>query len=684
MNKFISHRLFLILFVLFSLENLWANNIELSSPDRNLKLVFNLSEKGEPQYQVFWKNQQIMSPSRLGVSFTRGGNLQEGLFLKKVEESETVDYTYPLVVGKTSSARDYYNQVSLSLQEKDYLKRELGIIFRVYNDGVAFRYLFPGASSQKPLSLASELSEFNFPSDYKCWAQHLPHFNSNFEAEFDEVTLCTIYGSAELKNPIMQYLYCFDFPADKYHYELVGLPLLVEIPGGPMLAVAEADLKNYPGMYLQKTIKDQPRLNSVLSPLRGGNGVVARFESPGESAWRVIMVGENSGSLIESNIILNLNRPLAIEDPSWIKPGKACWDFLAGRKVPKELGFEGGMNLGTLKYFIDFAAEFNLEYYLIDLGWCPGVTWERENPKVNQLATVDGINMEELAAYAGEKGVGLFLWARWDNIRDDMERVFSTFREWGIKGVKIDFMDSDDQYMVNWYETCISTAAKYNLLIDFHGAFKATGLTRTWPNYITQEGVKGLEWSNTDKNLNARHNVTLAYTRMLVGPMDYTPGGFNNILPKDYSYMDFKVITTRAQQLAMFVVYESPLMVLADSPQVYRGKPESEFLKVVPSSWDKTKFIEGKTAEYIIMARQHGKDWYLGGMTNDDEREVNMSLSFLEKGKRYKLTVYEDGSDANVNPTSVNIRELYVENEDMLKIKMAPRGGFAASLTEYN
>ncbi len=667
----------LILISLIHTSRSLALEAELVSPNGKISVNFSLNEKGEPIYSIQSSNIKIIEGSRLGVVLQQGGKLQDHLEIKSISDSKTIDSTYYPVLGKKHKIRNHFNQLTISLQEKKFYRRKLNLTFRAYNDGIAFRYGFPLEEKSNDLTLIAELSEFNFVDDYPCWAQHLPHFNSNYEAPFDQVTLNTIYGKAELKDPIMQYLFCFDFPADKYHRELIGLPLLVDIQNGPVLAIAEADLKDYPGMYLQKRKGSTPALNSILSPLRNENGISAKFSTPHSSPWRVIMIGEGPADLIESNIIYNLNRPLAIDDPSWIKPGKSAWDFLAGRNVAQGLGFEGGMNMKTLKYYIDFAAEFNLEYSLIDLGWCPGVGWKKENPAVDQLKAIDGIDIPKLVKYAEKKGVGLILWARWNNIRDDMERVFSTFEKWGIKGVKIDFMDSDDQYMVNWYEKCISTAAKYHLLINFHGAYKPTGLSRTWPNYITQEGVKGLEWANTDKNLTTKHNVTLAYTRMLVGPMDYTPGGFNNVLPEDHTYMHFEVITTRAHQLAMLIVYESPLMVLADAPHAYKGRPESEFIKTVPSSWDDTRFIEGKIGEYIVLARKKSTGWYIGGMTNSKERKVTIPLSFLDNNKAYITTIYEDSPNANTAPKEVNIRKKEIKNTGSLNIKMKQRGGFA-------
>jgi alpha-glucosidase len=650
---------------------------EVKSPDGRLQARFFLNATQRPVYTVAFQGKEMIRESGLGFVWMEGGLLRDSMQLAPVSQ-HAFSETYPLVTGKMAQARNQYQEITLACQEKRPDGRQYQIQCRAYNDGIAFRYVFTGQPAGRSFHILSELTEFNFAGDYPCWTQHLPHFNWNYEKGFDKVSLASIYGTPELSFPIMQYLSGFDFPAAFNREKLVGLPLVIEVPNGPAVAVAEADLRDYPGMYLQN-VPGRPSLTSVLAPLPQGNGVRAIIQTPQESPWRVLMVGENTGKLIESPLILNLNRPNQLADVSWIKPGKSTWDFLSGRAV-KGVDFKGGMNMETMQYYIDFASEYKLEYFVMDDGWCPDVVWFKENPTADPLKTVPGIDIPALVKYATGKNVGLILWARWDNIRENMDKAFAGFQQWGVKGVKIDFMDSDDQYMVNWYEKCLATAAKYHLLINFHGAYKPTGLIRTYPNYITQEGVKGLEWSNTTTTLTSKHNVTLAFTRMLLGPMDYTPGGFNNVKPEDYEYSHFNVMTTRAHQLAMCIVYESPLTVLADAPHVYRENPESAFYKGVPSSWDETRYLAGKTGEYIVLARRKGKDWYIGGMGDENERTVSIPLSFLESKKKYSLTSYQDGKEANLNPKQVEIRKETSTAQSVLNIKLAANGGFALQL----
>lgn len=663
-------------FLLLNAGILSSQTLSLLSPDNNVSASIFLNSEKQLTYKVSWAGKEVIAPSNLGFIMLEGGIMKNNMAITG-NKRESHNSTYNLPSGKFKTIVNQYNEITINATEAKGLKRKVNLIFRAYDDGVAFRYVFP-TQTAKTFDIMAELSEFNFTGDYPSWVQHLPGFNWNYEKGFDKVTLSSIYGKPELSDPVMQYIYCFNFPAAINHSKLIGLPLVTEIDGGPAVAITEADLHNYGGMYLQNTM-GQPKLHTVISPLPTGNGIKVSLKTPSETPWRVIMMAKTAGNIIESNLISNLNRASKIDDVSWIKPGKSTWDFLAGRDIVG-VDFESGMNMKTLKYYIDFASEYNLEYYTIDEGWVSGVTWFKESPEVNQLMPAKGIDIEDLVQYANKKNVGLFLWARYDNVRDDMENIFATFEKWGIKGVKVDFMDSDDQNMVNWYEKCLATAAKYHLMINFHGAYKPTGLNRTYPNYITQEGVKGLEWANTTTTLNASHNVTMAYTRMLIGPMDYTPGGFNNVKLKDFEFMKFNVLTTRAHQIALTVVYDSPLLTLSDAPHIYRRNIEADFFKILPTTWDETKFIEGTTGEYIILAKRSGKDWFISGINNELGKTVNLDFSFLTKGTNYKATMYMDADNADSKPKNLTIEEKELTSKSNLKITMADSGGFTIYL----
>jgi alpha-glucosidase len=340
------------------------------------------------------------------------------------------------------------------------------------------------------------------------------------------------------------------------------------------------------------------------------------------------------------------------------------------------------MNDATMKYYIDFAAEFGLPYMLVDAGWYTARAYgENADLTADITKSVPSIDLPGLVEYGRRKGVGIIVWLNWRPARDQMDRAFPYYERIGVRGVKVDFMDRDDQEMVGFYHRILKTAARYHLLVDLHGAYKPTGLIRTYPNYITQEGVLGAEYNKWTRRITATHNVTLPFTRMLLGPMDYTPGAFRNVTPAEFKPQDKlpEVMTTRAQQLAMYVVYDSPLQVVADFPGAYRGEPGAEFLKIVPSSWDETRVLSGEIGEWIAVARRRGRDWFLGAMTNESARTLRVPLGFLGRGA-YEIKSFADGDSAAADPRQVSISERRVKAGDTLTLRLAPGGGFAARM----
>lgn len=666
----------LISMVLYSGICLLAQSeFKIASPNGRIEYQLALDQEGIPIYSVTKDRVEIISGSKIGFVFRKGGQLMEDLGIRLMGEDKK-EGSFVMPVGKTSLVRFKYNEKEYLLTEKSGLERSFHLIVRASDDGIAFRYVFSDQVKNKNEELMAELTEFRFKNDYTCWVQHLPHFNFNYEKGFDKTTISQIYGNIKFSDPVLQYLMCYNFPAANNSQKLIGLPLVCDLGNSGCLAIAEADLKDYAGMYLQHNADDPKMVNVILAPFRNTNGTRVKLNETAETPWRVVMLADNPAGLIESTFLLSLNRPCKIADVSWIKPGVSTWDFLSGRSVSPNAGFKGGVNMETFKYYIDFASEYQMQYFTIDEGWCPGTIWYRENPTINQIKWADGIDIPEIVKYGKERNVGIFLWARWDNIRDNMEATFAAFESWGIKGVKIDFMDSDDQWMVNWYEKCLSTAARYHLMINFHGAYKPTGLIRTYPNFITQEGVKGLEWSNTTTTLTSTHNVTLAYTRMLLGPMDYTPVGYNNVKENDYKYNSFEVMTTRAHQLALTVLYESGIVTIAEAPHVLREAKESEMLKSIPANWDETRFLDGKIGEYIVLARRHGEQWYIAAINNNQSREVEIPLSFIKNKKESELIICQDDDTASDNPKSASVITQKFQNTNALKIKLAANGGF--------
>jgi alpha-glucosidase len=448
------------------------------------------------------------------------------------------------------------------------------------------------------------------------------------------------------------------------------------------LAVAEADLEDYAGMYLQGLAGVPNALVSRLSPFGGAEeGPAVRGRAPHESPWRVLMLGDAPGRLVESTLLLNLNPPSAVGDPSWIKPGKAAWDWWSGQVA--EGVANPGMNDATMKHYIDFASEMGLEYMLVDAGWyTKKPSWgENADTQADITKSIPEIDLPGLVRYARERRVGIILWLHWIPARDQMDRAFPFYERLGVRGVKVDFMDRDDQEMVGFYHRILRKAAEHHLLVDLHGAYKPTGLVRTYPNYMTQEGVLGAEYNKWSERVTATHNVTLPFTRMLVGPMDYTPGGFRNVTRAAFKPQDKLplVMTTRAHQLAMYVVYDSPLQMVADHPGAYRGQPGADFLRVVPTSWDETRVIDGGIGEFILVARRRGREWFVGGMTNEAARTLRLPLGFLGAGE-YELTEYADGADAGADPKQVAVSARRVRAGEILSVRLAPSGGYAARL----
>ncbi|HJQ23556.1 MAG TPA: glycoside hydrolase family 97 protein [Blastocatellia bacterium] len=602
--------------------------LKLLSPDGQLEVTVALDSEGAPIYSVAYRNQPVIAPSTLGLEFKSGGLLSKHLRLMETRR-DARDETYPLVTGKARQARDHYNELVASLEESQAPHRKLELVFRAYDDGAAFRYRLPAQAGLSNIEIAAERSQFRFPTDLTCWALQRDSFSTSYEGEYDRMTLNRIGPNA-----------------------IIGLPLVVEMRDeATTVALAEADLDNYAGLYFTG-LNNGYGVQSRLAPRKDDASVSVRGrvrEDGFRTPWRVVMVAREPGRLIESTLIMNLNPPNAIGDASWVRPGKAAWDWWSG---PQAAGVhQVGMNNETMKYYIDFASEFGLEYMLIDAGWYTPIAWgPNADLKADITKTVPSINLPELVEYARARKVGVWVWLNWVPTNDQMDTAFPYYEKLGIKGVKVDFMDRDDQEMVAFYHRILKTAAAHHLMVDLHGAYKPTGLVRTYPNYVTQEGVMGAEYNKWSARVTATHNLTLPFTRMLLGPMDYTPGGFRNATRQQFEIHNTgpQVMTTRGQQLAMYVVYESPFACVSDSPDAYRNQPGSEFLKIVPTSWDETRVLAGQIGEFVAIARRRGREWFVGAMTNEQARDIQVPLDFLG-GDSYQLSGFVDGA----KPTDV-------------------------------
>ncbi len=388
--------------------------------------------------------------------------------------------------------------------------------------------------------------------------------------------------------------------------------------------------------------------------------------------WRVVGVAEKDGDLITNSLVWLLESPSQVQDTSWIKAGKVSWDWWNANNV-YGVDFKAGINTETYKYYIDFAAKFGLQYIILDEGWYK---------LGNVLQVVPEINMEELASYARQKNVGIILWVVWKTLDDQLIPALDQYAKWGIKGIKVDFMQRSDQLVMNFYERVSRECAKRKMLVDFHGDQKPASMTRTWPNLINAEGVRGMEWSKWSADAEPEHNVTLPFTRMFLGPLDYTPGAMRNASKTNFApiFGQPMALGTRCHQLAMYVVFEAPLQMLADSPSNYLREPEvMDFLGPVPTEWDDTKVLDARIADYILVARRSGKDWWVGAMSDWTARDLNLDLSFLDDGT-FTLDAFQDGVNADRAASDYKKTTTRVTKNDKLEIHLAPGGGWAAHI----
>ena len=622
----------------------------LKSPNGANSVVIGADGGGTATYAVERNGERVIAASPIILDLD-SGSLGYGMTVTGTEQA-TADTRYPIVAGKAASGRDHYAQLIVHLEEQSGAKRKMDLVVRAYDDGVAFRTVIPIQSATAAAIIRYDRTGFYFPRAYKCWGFNVGKFGSSHEGEFDPV----------------------DTTRTRDH-NLFDLPFVCET-GKAAFALAEADLLDFAGMYLTGRGDGGLGLQLKLSPSLADPRIAVhtRVGSPIVTPWRVVMLADQVGAINDSTLLTNLSTPSRIEDTSWIKPGLTTWDWWNGPVIARYPGKRTSTEVS--KALIDFASENRIPYAMVDEGWYAGAGGGGvKRPGVDITRWSEAINIEEVAAYAKSKGVRLWLWTHWEAIDDQMEEAMALYERLGIAGIKVDFMDRDDQWMVNWYSRLLGAAARHHLMVDLHGAYPPRGLTRTYPNFVTQEGVMGAEYNKWSRRVTARHNVMLAFTRGLLGPMDYTPGGFRNMSPDMFEVRnDLPMVqTTRAHGLALYVVFESALGSVADSPDTYAESPAGlEFIRDVPSNWDETRYLAGETGEYIVMARRKGSTWYLGAIA-DGGKAVTVPLAFLG-GKRFTMTLWTDG-DA---PNAVVKSERQVGGGDRLDLVLKPTGGAVA------
>lgn len=632
-------------------------SVTLKSPDSQLSITFNVagndagsSVPGQLVYSVAFHNKALIEASKLTLTLQGQRPLGANVRISATTPS-SADQTYRLITGKASTVRDHYNALRIDLYEEGGLQRKLAIEARAYDDAIAFRYVVPEQRSLRDFRLAKEATEFRISADATTYALELPNFHSMYESEYIKLPISAFSNQGGV--------------ASKF---LIGLPLLMEVPGVGWMAITEANLRNYSSMYLVNEAGgwSNHSFTSELAPSGADPELAVEGSLPHHSAWRVLLVGDQPGTLIESNVITSLNPDSEIKDTSWIHGGRASWDWWNG-----SINQDGksAYTTDTMKYYVDFAAREGLEYMLVDAGWYAKNDITKMNGKVDVPALVQ---------YAKAKGVKVWIWIPYTLADAQMGEAFPLYAQWGVAGLKIDFIERDDQQGINFYYRAAQLAADNHLLLDFHGATKPTGLERTYPNVFGYEGVLGMEQSKGGRRDNPDNHVMLPFTRMLAGRMDYTPGGFDNVtknafVPRNLHPM---VMGTRCHQLAMYAIYESPFQMVSDTPKAYEDQPSFQFIKDIPGTWDETKVLDGEPGEFVTIARRNGKQWFLGSMTNWSPREINVPLTFLGAGA-YTAEIYEDADDADQNPKNARILKKSVTAKTVLHVKLASGGGYA-------
>lgn len=637
-----------------------AKVVNVTSPDGKLNVTVSVSNK--ITYSVQHGDNILIDASPVSMKLTTGevwGENAKLLRTKRDSNRGSIDSPF----GTSATIEDNYNEVTFSFRGNWALR------FRVYDDGMAYRFI---NYCKETLFIESEEVSFRFPSDFTAYLPYVKKGGDQFQTSFENVYTHTKLSQADNER------ICF-------------LPVLIEASDGKKMCITEVDLESYPGMYLQNST-GKSQLDGVFAPYpskteQGGHNMlqqrvlqredyIAKVEGEREFPWRVVIVSTEDKQLAVSNMTYKLASPSRVDDTSWIKPGKVAWEWWNNLNL-YDVDFKTGINNETYKYYIDFASRNGIEYVILDGGWSV-------NKKADLMQVVPEIDIQELVNYGKKRDVGIILWAGYWAFDKDMERVCKHYSDIGVKGFKVDFMDRDDQQMVDFIYRASETAARHNLILDFHGMYKPTGLQRTYPNVLNFEGVNGLEqakWSTEELDM-VTYDVTIPFIRMVAGPMDYTQGAMRNASKGNFRPVNSEPMSqgTRCRQLAMYVIFESPINMLCDSPSNYIREPESlDFIANIPTVWDESIAIDGEVAKHVTIARRKGDTWYVGGMTDWSARDMEIDLSFLPKGN-YRITLFRDGVNAHRVGRDYKREIFETSSSDKLSVHLAPGGGFAAKI----
>lgn len=641
--------LFLIL-VFFSSTQAAEKKVELVSPNKEIKVSLRITDK--IYYSISYNGDVILKDNYLRLTL-RDEVLGENPKLSGQKFSDADEMLSPVIPLKFSTVRNHYNQLRMDF------KGNYSVEFRAYDDGIAYRFL---TNKKGDIEVMNEDLAINFPAPYLLHMQQPGSFKTAYEENYTHV------NSNEWT------------PEDKK----AVLPLLIDTRKQYKILISESDLSDYPCMFLKGNGQNGLISTFPNNPLEFGEDgdrslkllkeadYIAKTSGKRTYPWRYFVITKDDKQLIENTMTFRLATKSVIGDPSWITPGQVSWEWWNDAcPYGPDVNFVSGYNLETYKYYIDFASKYGISYILMDEGWAQS-TRDPFTPNPH-------VDVHELIRYGKEKNVGIVLWLTWLTVENHMD-LFKTFAEWGVKGVKIDFMDRSDQWMVNYYERVAEEAARYKLFVDFHGSFKPAGLEYKYPNVLSYEGVRGMEQMG---GCTPDNSIYYPFLRNAVGPMDYTPGAMNSFQPNVYraDRPNSGSIGTRAYQLALYVIFESGLQMLADNPTLYyRNADCTEFITQVPTTWDETIALAAEVGEVAVVAKRKGNKWFIGGMTNNskDVREIDICLDFLNDGRNYKMTSFKDGINAGRQAMDYRRNESSVKKNDIIKIKMVRNGGFAA------
>ena len=639
---------------------------DLTSPGGKIKVTV---ESGEGlTYTLTHGGDLLVDKSEINM-LLKDGTIYGGVQKAPKVTRRSVNQTLPAITYKKSQVVDNFNEMTLKY-------KEYSVVFRAYDEGMAYRFV---SHAKAPFFVESECAEFNFAEDWNMWIPYVDQNNDTLESQYMN----------SFEGP-----YAYHKVSEYKKDSLSFTPMMVDGPKGKKIVVAEADLMNYPGMYLYN-YEGGSKLSGRYAPVpktlkQGGHNMlqmevvefedyIAKCDGACTFPWRIITVSENDAQMADNDMVWKLSTPAdPAADWSWVKPGKVAWDWWNGWNL-YGVDFRAGINNDTYKYYIDFASRNGIEYVIMDEGWAV-------NLQADLFQVIPEIDLQMLVDYAAERNVGIILWAGYWAFDRDLEKACKYFSEMGVKGFKVDFMDRDDQVMVDFHRRAAEMCAKYHMMVDFHGTYKPTGLHRTYPNVVNYEGVNGLEqmkWCSLDEFDQVTYDVQIPFIRMVAGPFDYTQGAMRNATYDNHRAVDSEAMSqgTRCRQLAEFMVFDAPFSMLCDSPSNYMAEPEcTEFIAGIPTVWDETKPLDGKVGEYVVMARRSGDEWYVGALTNWDERDLAIDLSFLPAGN-YTIEYYKDSINAD---RAARDYKKVVEDftPGKINVHMAPGGGYAAKITK--